>query len=239
MKLFKAIRELIFGKLIRMDSWMRYKLQTDSEFANALYWQIKKTHTESYKSKLGYCAKDVILNMPDTMCQPQKVFLYEDTSIFGNGKFIISEKGEEGKFIMKKHSSAAEGLTVITGSHGRAIGKWFNDVVANRALDVDKDVVVEEDVWLGANVTLLSGVTVGRGATVGAGAVVRSNVPPYSIVAGNPAKVVGFSFKPEEIIEHEKALYPEEERMPLAKLEKNYKRYFVDRLVDIQKFTRL
>ena len=73
----------------------------------------------------------------------------------------------------------------------------------------------------------------------GAGAVVRTNVPPYSIVTGNPAKVVGFSLKPEEVIEHEKTLYPEEERLPLDKLEKNYKKYFLNRLMDIRNFTSL
>ena len=102
-----------------------------------------------------------------------------------------------------------------------------------------QNVVVEEDVWLGTNVTLLSGVKVGRGATVGAGAVVRSNVPPYSIVMGNPAKVIGFSLRPEEIIEHEQLLYPEEERLPLDKLEKNYNKYFMNRLMEIRKFTSI
>ena len=92
---------------------------------------------------------------------------------------------------------------------------------------------------MGANVTLLSGVTIGRGATVGAGAVVRSNIPPYSIVTGNPAKVVGFSLKPDEIIEHEKALYSPDERLPIDKLEKNYNKYFINRLMDIRNFTSI
>ena len=131
------------------------------------------------------------------------------------------------------------GINVVTGNNGRTIGQWFNISASQHSEDIEKDVVVEEDVWLGANVTLLSGVKVGRGATVGAGAVVRTNVPPYSIVTGNPAKVVGFSLKPEEVIEHEKVLYPEEERLPLDKLEKNYKKYFLNRLMDIRNFTSL
>lgn len=109
--------------------------------------------------------------------------------------------------------------------------------MSSHSEDIEKDVVVEEDVWIGTNVTLLSGVRVGRGATIGAGAVVRTNVPPYSIVMGNPAKVVGFCFKPEEIIEHEKTLYLEEERLPLDKLEKNYNKYFMNRLMNIREFT--
>ena len=74
---------------------------------------------------------------------------------------------------------------------------------------------------------------------VGSGSVVRSSIPPYAIVIGNPAKIVGFSKTPEEIIEHEKALYPEEERLPLELLEKNYNKYFLKRLKEIKEFTRL
>lgn len=140
---------------------------------------------------------------------------------------------------MKKWASAADNFTVITGNHGRTCGEWFYITASKHVKDIEKDVIVEEDVWIGANVTLLSGVKVGRGATVGAGSVVSYNVPPYSIVSGNPAKVVGFSFKPEDIIEHEKILYPEEERLPLDKLEKNYKKYFTNRLSDIQSFIKL
>jgi len=52
-------------------------------------------------------------------------------------------------------------------------------------------IVVEDDVWIGSQATILDGVTIGRGAVVGAGAVVTKSVPPYAIVAGVPAKVVG------------------------------------------------
>lgn len=54
-----------------------------------------------------------------------------------------------------------------------------------------KPVVIEDFVWCGANVTILPGVTVGEGAVVGASAVLTRNVEPLSIVAGNPAKVIG------------------------------------------------
>jgi len=50
---------------------------------------------------------------------------------------------------------------------------------------------IEPDVWLGGHVNVLKGVTIGRGAIVGAGAVVTHDVPPYAIVAGVPAQVIG------------------------------------------------
>ena len=51
-------------------------------------------------------------------------------------------------------------------------------------------VVIQDNVWIGQRAMILKGVTIGRGAIVAAGSVVTKDVPPYSIVAGNPAKVV-------------------------------------------------
>ena len=55
---------------------------------------------------------------------------------------------------------------------------------------VSRPVVLGEDVWVGAGAIILSGVTVGDGAVVGAGSVVTKDVPPRTVVAGNPARVL-------------------------------------------------
>jgi acetyltransferase-like isoleucine patch superfamily enzyme len=60
-------------------------------------------------------------------------------------------------------------------------------------------IIVEDEVWIGTNALILSGVTIGKGAIVAAGAVVTKDVPAYSVVGGNPAKVIKYRFK-EEII---------------------------------------
>jgi acetyltransferase-like isoleucine patch superfamily enzyme len=54
-----------------------------------------------------------------------------------------------------------------------------------------KPIIIEDYVFVGARAIILKGVRVGYGAVVGAGAVVTKDVPPYAIVAGNPAKIVG------------------------------------------------
>lgn len=51
-------------------------------------------------------------------------------------------------------------------------------------------IVIEDDVWIGAGATIVDGVTIGRGSVIGAGAVVSSDIPPYSIAVGVPAKVI-------------------------------------------------
>lgn len=51
-------------------------------------------------------------------------------------------------------------------------------------------VTIEDDVWIGARAILLPGVTVGRGAIIAAGSIVTKDVSPYTVVGGNPARVI-------------------------------------------------
>ena len=51
-------------------------------------------------------------------------------------------------------------------------------------------VIIEDDVWIGEHVSVLKGVTIGKGSVVATRSVVTKDVPPYSVVAGNPARVV-------------------------------------------------
>ena len=55
-------------------------------------------------------------------------------------------------------------------------------------------IILEDDVWVGEDVMFLSGVKVGKGAVIAARSVVVKDIPPYSIVGGNPAKVIKYRF---------------------------------------------
>ena len=190
--------------------------------------------------KFGYCDKSTFLSPNNIYMSYSKLFFYERTSVLSGSKFIVSPHGENGKFIMKKHSGAAQGFTVITGSHtlNPDVRRGMRDDLDNRIGDSEQDVVVEEEVWIGANVTLLPGVIVGRGSIIGAGSVLRKSVPRYSIIAGNPAKIIGFKYTPEQVEEHERCLYPQEEWSDFEKFSKDYDKLFVSRIKEIKAFLK-
>ena len=178
------------------------------------------TYYVDWRKKLGFCDKTASIANPTRIVGPQNVYMYEDTVI---KRALIMTPSK--KFIMKKHSGAAPGLVVATGNHMRIVGRFYRSIKEEEKLEgYDNDVIVEEDCWFGANVILLQGVTVRRGTSVAAGAVVNKSTPPYSIVGGVPAKVIKIYWTIDQILEHEKQLYPEGERYTREQLEEFYKK---------------
>ncbi len=62
--------------------------------------------------------------------------------------------------------------------------------------------IVENDVWIGFGAIIIAGVRIGEGSVVAAGSIVTKDIPPYSIVAGCPAKVIKYRFDNEKLIKH-------------------------------------
>lgn len=202
-----------------------------------------KTKVRTYRENIKYPHLDPGCKVPaNIIISRRDNLVMMEGSELESGVLILNVHA---KFIMGKYSCAGPNLTVITGNHMSLIGKYLTQVtdedkkMYDTTGDQDKDVVLEEDVWLGANVVLLKGVRVGRGAVVAAGTVCRTKIPPYAIVVGNPAKVVGFRFTPEQLQEHEKILYSEQDRISLMQYEKNYKKYYLNRLKEINDYCRI
>ena len=167
------------------------------------------------RKKFGYCGEKVTLNPPLTLLAPKNIYLYGDNKL--DDAVVLAANA---KFIMKEHSAAASGLKVATGSHAMIIGRNYREITeSEKPKGLDKDVIVEENVWIGMNVVLLSGVVVGRGSTVAAGSVVSKSLPPYCVAGGVPAKPIKFKWTIDEILEHERILYPESQRYTREQLE--------------------
>ena len=86
---------------------------------------------------------------------------------------------------MKRRKDIAEELNDIRHGRNFIANKDWNDVNT-------KPIKICDDAWIGMNVIILKGVTIGEGAIVGAGSVVTKDVPAWTVVAGNPAKVVKY-----------------------------------------------
>ncbi len=168
-------------------------------------------------ARFGMFGEGAALGVPADLKKQSNIYLHDYARIGPRSTILTAG---ESKFIMKQGCLAAEGLVVVTSNHHQRIGSYLS---GGNEDNLYRDIIVEEGVWLGINVTLLSGSHIGRGSIVGAGAVVRKPVPPYAVVVGNPARIVKFKWTLEDILEHEKTLYKEEERIPPEELERNYR----------------
>lgn len=68
----------------------------------------------------------------------------------------------------------------------------YNNTLIRDGQIIKRKVIIEDDVWLGYNTIVLPGIKIGKGAVIGAGSVVTSDIPPYAIAVGNPAKVIKY-----------------------------------------------
>ncbi len=124
-----------------------------------------------------------------------------DTFINGDTRMICRES-----IVIGSHVTIAWGCTIYDhNSHSLDWKERANDIAQQRA-DLNsgrnfvqnknwntvkaRGIVIEDKVWIGFGVTILNGVRIGEGAIVGACSVVRNDVPPWTVVCGNPAVYV-------------------------------------------------
>jgi len=69
-------------------------------------------------------------------------------------------------------------------------GHPIDPTIRNDQLEFGQAINIEDNVWIGGSATILPGVTVGKNSIVAAGAIVTKNVPPNTVVGGNPAKII-------------------------------------------------
>lgn len=82
------------------------------------------------------------------------------------------------------------GDRVRVGPYAMIIDSEFHDLYDRDKRARPRPVIIEDDVWIGAKASVLPGVTIGRGSVVGTAAVVTRDVPPFTVVAGVPAREV-------------------------------------------------
>lgn len=108
------------------------------------------------------------------------------------GKFC--QIGEGAEFIM---NGANHRMNTVTTFPFYIFEGWEQDAPPLSELPIKGDTVIGNDVWIGQNAVIMPGVHIADGAIIGANSVVASDVPPYTIVAGNPARIVRRRFDDE------------------------------------------
>lgn len=112
------------------------------------------------------------------------------------------------KLIIGKFCQIAMGIRfIMNGAQHDMTGfstypfKAFGDVWDNVPLSptIKGDTVIGNDVWIGNSVTIMPGINIGNGAIIATNSVVTKNVAPYSVVGGNPAKLIRFRYDEETI----------------------------------------
>ena len=201
------------------------------KYEQSAYLQAKRC--AAYKKQYGlgencFVGYDVILHKHH----------YVDAKIITGNDCLIAEQTNidyTGGLTMEDHVSLSEGVKILTHNHDLDFNA--NDLTKGCILS---PLVIHDHVWVGARAIIMPGVReIGRGAIISADAYVYSMIPPYAIVLGNPGKVVGFRLTPEELRDHEENLYPTEKRTDIEKYEKEYNKYFINRITDIKKYVNI
>ncbi len=159
---------------------------------------------------------------------PKNLFA-EDFVKIRYGLTIINANRES--VFIKKYTVIAPDVTIVTNNHRSTVGIPQVILGESHINDKSADVIIGEDVWVGTRVTILPGVTLGRGCIIAANALVTKPVPPYALVAGMPARIIGVKFSLSDIEKHEETLYPANERLPHEELVTLFNQYYNDKKV--------
>ena len=115
-----------------------------------------------------------------------------------NSKLLIGA----GTYIGEQNNIRAAGGSIYIGSNC-LISQQVSIVATNHGVVKDEliksqvwvskgDIIIEDDVWIGCSCQILSGVKIGKGAVISAGSLVNKDVPPFSVMAGTPAKQIKY-----------------------------------------------
>lgn len=136
-----------------------------------------------------------------------------------------------GGLAIGRRVSISEGVTILTHSHD--LEAQFS-AGGNRQNENDlghgsmmTPLTIGDFAWIGAGAKIMPGTSeIGRGAIISTNTVISQKIPPYAIVQGFPAKIVGFRMTPEAASEFEQNNYMPDERIPIEVLKANYEKYF-------------
>ena len=155
------------------------------------FWEKKRNYNWRASNKHNYTVIKNILGGGNPI-----ITIGEGT--YGEVNILSYKNKEEGLEIGNYVSIASNVWFILGGNHqmntysNYPIASMFIDLCPEKDAQTKGKIIIEDEVWIGANVTILSGIKIGKGAIIAAGSVVTKDVPSYSIIGGNPAKIIRY-----------------------------------------------
>jgi maltose O-acetyltransferase len=146
----------------------------------------KKFRAATVRPLLRHAGKEIIINAGVHFGNGSNLSMGDYSSLGLNARVI-------GEVHMGNHVGSAQ--EVFLCAYNREF-KGLDKPMMFQGKRPDQPIIIEDDVILLARCIILAGVRIHTGAAIGAAAVVTRDVPPYAIVVGNPARVVGFRAAP-------------------------------------------
>lgn len=168
------------------------------------YFHQRRVKKQLKKGNVNFLWRDLNKHNETTVSNHVKIdHVYVGNYTYGNIDVYHSGNGDE-KLIIGSYCSIAPNVTFLLASEHfyKGLSTYPFKV---KFLGYENEagskgsIIVEDDVWIGYGTTIFSGVKIGQGAVIGAGSIVTKDVPPYAIVAGNPAKILKYRFEPQII----------------------------------------
>jgi len=159
--------------------------------------------------QLKNCGKNVYIDGRNSYFSARTISIGSDVYIGPGADFVSDSK------TIKIGNKVLFGpnVSIRTDNHNISCIDRFIYDCTDTILKDEEEIVIEDDVWIGTRVVILKGVRIGRGSVIAAGTVLTRSVPPYSVVGGVPGKIIRERWTKEEIVMHEKTLYPAEQRL--------------------------
>ena len=149
-----------------------------------------------------------------------------DIGLYTYGGCFNTNCNVGGRVSIGKYCSIAENVHYFGANHPMTYvsmsAYFYNRSFGYDVTDVPRETLkIGHDVWIGYGVLIMSSChSIGNGAVIGAGSIVTHNVPPYAVVAGNPAKIIKYRFTDEEQKHLEQSRWWE---LPPEEIMKHYK----------------
>ncbi len=145
--------------------------------------------------------KNIVLNGKDVYFSSKPVVSKKNILyVNGNNVFVGKNCNFRANVIIKNKVMIASNVAFVGGDHRFEKSEIC---MIDSGRDVFKTIIIGNDVWIGFGSIIMQGVEIGNGSIVAAGSVVTKDVEPFSIVGGNPAKLIRKRFLSEEQIKHE------------------------------------